>query len=220
LASDGYDPSAVRSVYEEMAADYAVSFGSELADADPSDPDLEFLAAATDRFPPGPVLDLGCGPGQISRYMTGMGRRAIGLDFAPGMLAAAAELVPQASLVRADLLELPFRPATCAAVVASYSLHHLPKARLSAALEHIRTVLSPGGILVIITHGGSAEERIDRAGGEIVLSTYEPGELTARLRAAGFAPELTRVRPPRPGEYPADKIRIAARRCPPSAALP
>lgn len=62
--------------------------------------------------------------------------------------------------------------------VASYSLHNLPKSRLDAALAGLREVLAPGGVLVIITHGGSGEELLDQ-------------------------PE---------GEYPAEKIRISARR--------
>jgi SAM-dependent methyltransferase len=211
-SQDDYDPQAVRRVYDEMAADYAVRFGTELADADSADPDLEFLATAADSFGDGPVVDLGCGPAQVSRFLIERGRTAIGIDFAPGMLAAAAELVPQASLIAADLLALPLRPASCAAIVASYSLHHLPKARFAGALAGLRSVLRPGGVLVIITHGGSGQQRLDRPGGQVVVSYYSADELSDLLRSAGFRPELLRVRPPRPGEYPADKIRISARK--------
>jgi SAM-dependent methyltransferase len=211
--TDVYDPDAIRRLYDGMASDYAVRFGSELADADPDDPDLEFLAAAAYLFPEGPVLDVGCGPAQVARYLTGRGRKVAGIDFAPAMLAAAARLVPQASLIQGDLTELPFQPATCAGAVASYAVHHLPASRLATVLAGLRAVLKPGGILVVITHGaseGKVEE--DRPGGEIVVSRYDPGDLGGRLNAAGFTTELLKVRPPRPGEYPADKIRIAARR--------
>lgn len=207
-----YRPSVVQRVYGGMAADYAVKFGSELADADQSDPDIEFLEAAVRSFTNGFVIDVGCGPAQVSRFLIERGRTVIGLDFATAMLAEAARLVPQAGLVAADLLALPLRPATCAAAVASYSLHHLPKALLGSALAGLREVLSPGGVLVIITHGGSGEELLDSPEGQLVLSRYAPDELAGRLRSAGLAPELLRTRPPRPGEYPAEKIRITARR--------
>ncbi len=208
----GYDPTAVMRVYDGMAAEYAVRFGSELADADPGDPDIEFLSAAADSFPDGYVLDLGCGPAQVSRFLIERGRQVVGVDFAIGMLAQAAKFVPDAGLVAGDLLALPLRAGSCAAAVASYSLHHLPKAQLGAALAGIRAVLAPGAVLVVITHGGSGEERLDRPEGQVVVSHYPPDELAGRLHAAGFTPELIRTRPPREGEYPAEKIRISARR--------
>lgn len=209
---DGYRALVVQRVYDGMAADYAVRFGSELADADRSDPDVEFLEAAVRSFPDGYVVDIGCGPAQVSRYLIERGRTVVGVDFATAMLTEAARLVPEAGLVAADLLALPLRRESCAAAVASYSLHHLPKALLGVALGGLREVLSPGGVLVIITHGGSGEELLDRPEGRLVLSRYQPHELGGRLRSAGFTPELLRTRPPRQGEYPADKIRITARR--------
>jgi SAM-dependent methyltransferase len=210
INQDSYKSLAVQRVYDGMAADYAIRFGSELADADPSDPDIEFLDAAARSFPDGYVVDVGCGPAQVSRYLVERGRTVIGVDFAISMLAEAARIVPQAGLVAADLLALPLRPASCAAAVASYSLHHLPKALLGGALAGLGEVLAPGGILVIITHGGSGEELLDRPEGQVVLSKYTPQELADRLRSAGFTPNLLRTRPPRPGEYPAEKIKITA----------
>jgi len=205
---DGYDVRAVRRIYQGMAADYAVRFGSELSEPDT---DTEFLDAALADLPDGPVLDVGCGPAQVSRYLIAHGRTAVGLDIAPGMLAEAARLVPAAGLVAADLLALPLRAATCAGAVASYSLHHLPRARLGNALAGLTRALKPRGVLVVITHAGGGEEWLDRPEGRVVFSTYLPGELAAMLSDCGLTPELTRLRPPREGEWPADKIRISAR---------
>jgi SAM-dependent methyltransferase len=206
---DRYSSDAVRQVYQDMAAGYAVRFGDELAQPDA---DTEFLDAALADLPAGPVLDVGCGPAQVGRYLLARGLQPVGIDLAPGMLAEAARLVPGARLLVADLLDLPLRAGSCAAAVASYSLHHLPKARLGPALAGLRDVLAPGGVLVIITHGGSGEELLEQFGGRVVLSLYAPDELAGLLSGSGLAPELIRSRPPRPGEYPADKIRISARR--------
>jgi len=206
---DGYDGSAVKRVYQDMAADYAVRFGAELGEGDT---DTEFLDTALKDLPAGPVLDVGCGPAQVSRYLIGNGRTAIGLDFAPGMLAEAHRMVPSARLIAADLLALPLRPATCAGAVASYSLHHLPRARLGTALSGLRDVLKPGGVLVVITHGGSGEEWLEKFDRRVVLSTCTAEELADRLDALGLAPEVIRTRPPHEGEYPAEKVRISARR--------
>lgn len=212
---DRYDVQAVRRVYEDMAADYAVRFGDELREPDA---DTGFLDAALAELPDGPVLDVGCGPAQVSGYLIAHGRIVIGLDIAPGMLAEAARLVPEARLVAADLLALPLRPATCAGAVASYSLHHLPRARLGSAVAGLARALKPDGVLVVITHGGGGEEWLDRPEGRVVVSTYSLDELAGLMSDCGLAPELTRVRPPREGEYPADKIRISARKLPVPAA--
>ena len=206
---DGYDREAVLRVYDGMAADYAVRYGAELQEPDS---DTEFLDAALAGLPAGPVLDVGCGPGQVSRYLLNHGRTAIGIDLAPGMLAAAARQVPSARLIAADLLALPLRPASCAGAVASYSLHHLPRGRLGAALAGLRDALRPGGVLVVITHGGDGEEWLDRSEGRVVLSRYSPAELAGRLGDSGLVPEVISTRPARPGEYPAEKVRISARR--------
>jgi len=207
--SDGYDVEAVRRIYEGMAPDYAVRFGAELRKPDL---DTDFLDAALADLPDGPVLDVGCGPAQVSGYLIAHGRTAVGLDIAQGMLAEAGRLVPEAGLLAADLLALPLRAATFAGAVASYSLHHLPRGRLGDALTGLARVLKPGGVLVVITHGGGGEEWLDRPEGRVVLSTYSPGELAAMMSERGLVPELTRIRPPREGEWPADKIRISARR--------
>jgi SAM-dependent methyltransferase len=196
-------------VYDAMAADYAVKYGAELREPDS---DTGFLDAALTDLPAGPVLDVGCGPAQVSRYLLEHGRAAIGIDLAPGMLAAAVRLVPSARLVAADLLALPLRAASCAGAVASYSLHHLPRGRLATALAGLREALRPGGVLVVITHGGDSEEWLDLPEGRVVLSRYSPAGLAGLLGASGLVPELVSTRPPRPGEYPADKVRISARR--------
>ena len=206
---DGYDRDAVLAVYDGMAADYAVRFGAELREASP---ETRFLDDALTGLPTGPVLDAGCGPGQVCAYLTARGRAAIGADLAPGMLAAAARLVPQARLIAADLLALPLAPASCAGVVCSYSLHHLTAARLDVALAGFTAVLKPGAVLVIFTHGGVGEEWLDRAQGRVVVGRHGPDELAARLRGCGLVPEHISTRPPNPGEYPADKVKISARR--------
>ena len=204
-----YNPDAVRDLYHGMAADYAVTYGAELREPDS---DTAFLDSALADLPDGPVLDVGCGPAQVSGYLLNRGRAAIGIDMAPGMLAAAARLVPEARLITGDLLALPLRAASCAGAVASYSMHHLPRSLFGTALAGLRRVLKPGGVLIVITHGGGGEEWLDRADGRIVVTRYSPDELDGLLRDAGLVPEATAVRSPRPGEYPADKIRVSARR--------
>ncbi len=195
---DGYDREAVLRVYDAMAADYAVTYGGELREPDS---DTEFLDAALADLPAGPVLDVGCGPAQVSRYLVDHGRAAIGIDLAPGMLAAAARRVPSARLVAADLLALPLRHASCAGAVASYSLHHLPRGRLGAALAGLRAVLRPGGVLVVITHGGDSEEWLDRRERPGAGTGQQPAAQAGRVpRRQGQDQRPARLAPTRPAK--------------------
>ncbi|MDQ6773594.1 MAG: class I SAM-dependent methyltransferase, partial [Candidatus Dormibacteraeota bacterium] len=63
---------------------------------------LELLAAQPGEL----VLDLACGPGNMTRRLALAGARVVGVDLAPGMLALAAADVPEAAFARMDLERL------------------------------------------------------------------------------------------------------------------
>ena len=101
------------------------------------------------------VADLGCGAGiPATRELTGHGLRVIGVDFSAVQLARARQLVPAASLVRADISALRLRPASLDAVVSFYTLIHVPLADQLALFPRIRSWLRPGGYLLAITGAG------------------------------------------------------------------
>jgi trans-aconitate methyltransferase len=82
----------VRQTYDRVAGEYAARIFDEL-DGKPFD------RAILDRFgdlvrPLGPVCDLGCGPGQVTRYLAGRGLETVGVDLSPGMIAEARRLNP------------------------------------------------------------------------------------------------------------------------------
>ena len=101
------------------------------------------------------VADLGCGTGiPATRELTGHGLRVIGVDFSAVQLARARRLVPQASLVRADITALRLRSASLDAVVSFYTLIHVPLADQRTLIPRIRAWLRPGGYLLAITGAG------------------------------------------------------------------
>ena len=100
-------------------------------------------------------IDLCCGTGAGLGRLAGITRRrAVGVDFSPGMLAVAARAVPTAELIEADVLSLPDRPelkgafdaATCFGAFGH--LEHPDQPRFAEALAH---VLRPGGRFVFVT---------------------------------------------------------------------
>lgn len=86
-----------------------------------------------------PVLDVGCGEGELARYLPA--GTWVGVDNSPAMLARAPE--PKH---RAGALALPFADASFGAVALLDLLHHMLLPRRALAEAH--RVLRPGGFVV------------------------------------------------------------------------
>jgi SAM-dependent methyltransferase len=208
-----FDVSAIRDAYNAVADDYVAAFADDLVGLPV---DRATLDAAVGRFRgAGPVLDLGCGPGQVGSYLCTRGLQVIGLDLATQMLRLAAERTNIACFTCGDMRALPFRSKTFSAVVAFYSIQHLPRTALSNLLNEIRRVLTTDGILVLATHLGEGEfytneflgHEIDPVGGTF----YGAEELRTELLGQGFLVERSRRRDPLPHEHQSQRIYVIAR---------
>jgi SAM-dependent methyltransferase len=99
----------------------------------------------------GRVVDLGCGAGiPGTRELTGHGLQVLGIDFSAVQLRRARQLVPGASFARADMAGLELQPASVDAVVAFYSLIHVPVPDQRALFPRIREWLRDGGYFLAI----------------------------------------------------------------------
>jgi SAM-dependent methyltransferase len=112
-------------------------------------PPIEWLDIPTG----GVALDVGCGPGPVTRSLgraVGGAGLALGVDISEPMLARAAraETGPQIGFLRADAQRLPLRDETVDAVVsiAVLQLIHDP----GAALAEMARVVRPGGRLAVM----------------------------------------------------------------------
>jgi SAM-dependent methyltransferase len=96
------------------------------------------------------LLDLGCGSGELARYLAAAGYRVSGCDIAPRMLRQAA-VADTGRAVRWVGLEprwrtLPFAESSLDAVVASSVLEYVQDP--AAVLGECARVLRPGGVLL------------------------------------------------------------------------
>jgi ubiquinone/menaquinone biosynthesis C-methylase UbiE len=97
------------------------------------------------------VIDIGCGTGDLVRWMSSQGGCAVGVDM-PEMLNKALTVSPKENYrYIAGLAErLPFKKECADAVVYFASLHHVPKEKIKDALHECQRVLKIGGNAIIV----------------------------------------------------------------------
>jgi SAM-dependent methyltransferase len=182
----------VRSTYDVVANKYEARFLDEL-DGKPRDRELleGFAGSVAD-----PVVDIGCGPGQIGAFVRARGRCVVGLDFSAAMARLARGRLDAA--VSADMRRLPFARGRVGGVLAFYSVIHLPRPDLGTALEEFHRALRPGGRLFLSAHEGEGELERDEFLEEnvpIVATLFELDELVDAATAAGFDIAVAERRP-------------------------
>ncbi|MEM9049619.1 MAG: methyltransferase domain-containing protein [Pseudomonadota bacterium] len=171
------------------------------------------------------VLDIACGSGVLTRALqaaVGPGGRAIGLDPAPGMLAAAAEHLPDAEWVLAPAEALPMGEATFDAVLCQFGMMFF-KDRQGAAAEMLR-VLKPQGSLAVavwnaLDHNPAYRDivalldaHLGRDAGDAVRMPFNLGDAAALcgvFEAAGFAAVSAQTLS-EPARFPSPRVMVEA----------
>ena len=106
--------------------------------------------------PGGRVLDLGCGNGvPVARWLAAHGFEVDGVDVSPVQIERAERLVPAATFACVDMTALELPEASVDAIVAFYSLIHVPVAEHTSLLRQIAAWLRPGGHAMLIMGAGA-----------------------------------------------------------------
>jgi SAM-dependent methyltransferase len=187
----------VQQSYDAVARDYADEIYDELAHK-PFDREIldRFASRVRDR---GMVGDFGCGPAQIARYLRDRGASAFGLDLSAGMLAQARRLNPDLGFVQSSMLDLGIGSGTLAGIAAFYSIIHIARQNMVAALQEMRRVLRPGGLCLLTFHLGAEDTYHDELLGRKVdldVALFATAEITGYLQAAGLGVEEALERDP------------------------
>ncbi|MDT7602701.1 MAG: hypothetical protein QOF61_698 [Acidobacteriota bacterium] len=201
--------------YDAVAEEYAAHLFDELEHKPFDRRMLDWLVEKVQAR--GMICDLGCGPGQIARYLTERGVHVCGIDFSPEMIRRARELNPGITFQQGDMLDLAdVADEAFGGVAAFYSIVHVPRERMTDALRETRRVLCAGGVLLLTFHVGSETVHRDELFGKRVsldFLFFETGEMKEYLAAAGFALEEVIERDPYPEvEYPSRRAYIFARK--------
>jgi cyclopropane fatty-acyl-phospholipid synthase-like methyltransferase len=152
-------------------------------------PTAQWLENLLVLLPPGSdVLELGCGNGEPVARALAAQHRYVGVDLSRAQLDRARALVPEATFLRADYTKLERDPASVDAVVALFTITHIPREEHRPLLDRIGSWLCPGG-LFLATLGsrdnvGTIQE--DFLGAPMFFSGFDTEANRQLLREAGF----------------------------------
>lgn len=147
------------------------------------------------------VADVGAGTGQGLIEVAKAGAiRVVAIDFSPGMLAVAHEVLANAGvhqwvlLILGDATALPLGDASVDCVYSSYVLNVLPTRQIPMLLDELWRVLRPKGRLALVnlTEGVGADAAVsaewrERFGRDPeAMSATRPVEALRLVQAAGF----------------------------------
>jgi len=105
------------------------------------------------------VLDAGCGVGRFSDVLARWGAEVVAVDLSASVEVARANLRDRTgvTIAQADILRLPFPPATFDVIVSWGVLHHTPDC--AAAFRALCRLLRPGGTIAIWVYGKTRSVR-------------------------------------------------------------
>jgi SAM-dependent methyltransferase len=183
----GQKTSEVQSSYDRVADEYARHIYDELRH---KPLDRQLLDRFADRVRgSGLVCDLGCGPGQVARYLHERGVAVCGVDLSAGMVERARQLNPGIEFHQGDMRSLDVPAGAWAGIAAFYAIVNVPPADLAQALREMWRVLQPGGLLLLSFHIGEEVSHVeDLWGCEVCLDFYffRTLDLAGYLQTAGF----------------------------------
>lgn len=211
--------SRVAAAYDQVAEAYAQQFDDELRH---KPLDRALLAAFVELVGAGRIADVGCGPGQVTRFLAAQHPEVIGVDLSPAMISIARERAPELAFTVASMSALPVPDAGWAGAVALYSIIHLSAAERLTAFREFARVIRPGGCLLVAFHvdsdefaAGAVHHLTSWFGRPVELDGYflAPDEVADQLAGAGFALLARTDRQPDPGhEYPSRRCYLLTRR--------
>lgn len=141
------------------------------------------------------VLDLGCGAGELATRILAQRFRVTGVDISGNQLALARRGVPNAVFIQADMTALALPPESFDAVVALYSITHVPRIEHAQLLAGIAGWLRAGGLLLATLGAGETPDVLEAdwlgMGVPMFFSHFDADANRALVSQAGF--ELLRA---------------------------
>ncbi len=94
------------------------------------------------------ILDLGCGPGILSKYLSNLGYDVTGVDFAEQMISIARGIVPDTKFIVSDVASLELDDKFDGIVLAHFLIHFSKEENIQI-LNKLHTLMNPDASLFI-----------------------------------------------------------------------
>jgi SAM-dependent methyltransferase len=148
----------------------------------------------------GPVADVGCGPGYVTRHLNDLGVDAFGIDLSAEMVALARRDFPDLRFEVGTMTDLDLADDSVTGVLAFWSVIHVPDDAVPGVFAQFRRVLRLGGPLLVGFHVGNETRhtRVGYTGRPIDVDSHRrrPDQVADWLREAGFDIEAELVMHP------------------------
>ncbi|GAA3460544.1 class I SAM-dependent methyltransferase [Saccharothrix longispora] len=191
---------STRLSYDTVAEDYFELVAGMLATMPY---DRAMLGAFAGLVPAGGrVADLGCGPGQVTAHLAGLGLDAFGVDLSPGMVEVARREHPGLRFEVGTMTALDLPDGGLAGVVSWYSIVHTPPEVLPVVFAEFARVVAPGGHLLVAFKAGDRLRHLTSGYGHdgLDLRVYwqQPDAVAEVAAGAGLVESARLVREPGP----------------------
>lgn len=137
------------------------------------------------------ILDVGCGPGNITQYL--LSNRpdfdVLGIDIAPNMIALAQENNPNARFAIMDCREIDQLKSKFDAIVCGFCLPYMSTEACAKFIENCAQLLTENGLIYLSFVEGDptkSDFQVSSTGDRVFFNFHDLAELTEQLRASHF----------------------------------
>lgn len=167
--------------YNKIAQEYDKEFGNDYSDTPYVDKFLNYLEGKK-------VLDIGCGVGNLTKYIMDKGFNVEGIDVSKEMLNIAKQKYSDIKFYEMNMKEITLSKKYDGIMLA-YSLFHLTKKEVIEVLPKYYDLLNSKGKILLILQYGQGERIVDeplKEGLKIFINYYSQDEIIEILKNNSF----------------------------------